>query len=104
MDAGLNAIKTTSEKVIYKADKFIGNKIADTVTKSNDYNIEKQEPFEEIIIPTEKKDEILNKMRKNIIKMEHCEIYKLLSDPAVSKFVTKKFIKWLIFCKQKYKV
>ena len=77
MDTGLNAVKTTSKKVIHKAGKFIGNKVADAVTNSHDYNIEKQEPFEEIIIPPEKKDEILNKLRKNIIKMQHCEIYKL---------------------------
>ena len=40
------------------------NKIADAVTKSNDDNIEKQEPVEEIIIPPEKRDEILHKLRK----------------------------------------
>ena len=31
-------------------------------SKSNDYNIEKQEPAEDINIPPEKKDEILNKL------------------------------------------
>ena len=31
---------------------------------SNDDNIEKQEPAEEIIIPPEKREEILNKLRK----------------------------------------
>ena len=55
MDTGLNAVKTTSKKVIHKAGKFIGNKVADAVTNSNDYDIEKQELFEEIIIPPEKK-------------------------------------------------
>ena len=40
-------------------------KKADAVTKSNDDNIEKQEPVEEIIIPPEKKkEEILNKLRR----------------------------------------
>ena len=49
LDKGLNA----SKKVVHKAGEFIGNKIADTVTKSND-NIEKQEPIEEVIIPPKK--------------------------------------------------
>ena len=34
-----------------------------TVTKANDNNIEKQKPIEEIIIITEKRDDILNKLR-----------------------------------------
>ena len=58
LDKGLNA----SKKVVHKAGEFIGNKIADTVTKSND-NFEKQEPIEEVIIPP-KKEEILNKLRR----------------------------------------
>ena len=29
---------------------------------------------------------------KSIIKMEHYEIYKLLNDSSVSKFVTKKWV------------
>ena len=64
LDTGLDAVKSASKKVIHKAGEFIGNKIADAVTKSNDDNIEKQEPVEEIIIPPEKRDETLNKLRK----------------------------------------
>ena len=60
MDKGLD----TSKKVVNKAGQFIGNTIADAVTKSNDDNIEKQEPFEELIIPPHKRQKILNKMRK----------------------------------------
>ena len=60
MDTGLDA----SKKLVHKAGEFLGNKIADTVTKSNNDNIEKQEPVEEIIIPPEKREEILNKLRK----------------------------------------
>ena len=60
MDKGLD----TSKKVVNKAGQFIGNTIADAVTKSNDDNIEKQEPFEELIIPPDKRQKILNKMRK----------------------------------------
>ena len=40
------------------------DKIADEVPKSNDNNIEKQEPVEEIIIPLEKREKILNKLRR----------------------------------------
>ena len=54
MDTGLNA----SKKVVHKAGKYLGNKIA------NNDNNEKQESFEEIIVPPEKRDEILNKLRK----------------------------------------
>ena len=64
MDKGLDA----SKKVVHKAGEFIGNKIADTVIKSNDDNIEKQEPVEEIIIPPEKREEILNKLRRVLQK------------------------------------
>ena len=52
------------KKLVHKAGKFTGNKIADAVTKSNNDNTEKQEPVEEIIIPPEKTDEALNKLRK----------------------------------------
>ena len=51
MDTGLHAVKTTSTRVVHKAGEFIGNKIADAVTKSNDDKIVKQEPVEEKIIP-----------------------------------------------------
>ena len=64
MYTGPNSLKTASKKVVHKAGEFLGNKIADAVTKSNDDNIEKQEPDEEILIPLEKRDEILNKLRK----------------------------------------
>ena len=64
LDTGLDTVKTASKKVVHKAGKFLGNKIADEVTKSNDNKIEKQEPVEETLIPPEKRDEILNKLRK----------------------------------------
>ena len=60
MDTGLYA----SKKVIHKADEYLWNKIADAATNSNDDNIEKQESVEEIIIQPEKREEILNKLRK----------------------------------------
>ena len=65
LDTGLDSsLKTASKKVVHKAGEFIGNKIADAVTKWKDNNIEKQEPVGEIIIPLEKVDETLSKMRK----------------------------------------
>ena len=74
LDTGLDA----SKKVVHKAGEFIGNKIADAVTKSNNDNTERQEPVEEIIIPLKKREEILNKLKN-----------KLLNDSTLSKFVTK---------------
>ena len=41
LDTGLDAVKTASEKVVHKADEFLGNKIAEAVTKSNDDKIVK---------------------------------------------------------------
>ena len=64
LNTRLDAVKTASKKVVHKAGEFIGDKTADAVSKSNDDNIEKQEPVEEIIVPSEKRDEILNKLRK----------------------------------------
>ena len=60
LDKGLDA----SKKVIHKAGEYLGDKIADAVIKSNNVNIEKQEPAEEIIIPPKKREEIVNKLRK----------------------------------------
>ena len=79
-------------------------------TKLEDDNIEKQEPVQEVIIPPEKKEKILNKLRKVLQKWNTInKISKLLNDSTVSKFVKKMgrgkwFIKWPIFCQQKYKV
>ena len=63
LHTGLDFLKSASRKVVHKAE-FIGNKIADAVTKSINDDIEKQKPVEEIIIIPEKRDEILNKLRK----------------------------------------
>ena len=58
LDTGLDA----SKKVLHKAGKILGNKITDAVllrnltrqTKSNDENMEKQKPLEEIIFTPKK--------------------------------------------------
>ena len=54
LDTGLDAVKSASKKVLHKASNFIGNKIADRVTKSKNDKTVKQEPVEEIIIPPNK--------------------------------------------------
>ena len=64
MDTGLAAVKTASKKVVYKLGEFLGNKIPDAVAKWNDDNIEKQEPVKEIVIPPEKREGVLTKLRK----------------------------------------
>ena len=68
MDTGLDAVKTTSKKVVHKGDQFLGNKISDAVTKSNSDKIVKQAPVEEIIVPSEETDQILNKLRLVLLK------------------------------------
>ena len=67
MDIGLDGVKTASKKATHKTGEFLGNKIADAVTKSNNDKIVKQEPVEEIIIPPEERDEILNKLRQALL-------------------------------------
>ena len=66
LDAGIDPLKTASKKLVQKAGEFLGNKITDTVTKSNDHKIVKPDEnprnVEEIIIPLEKRDEILSKL------------------------------------------
>ena len=65
LDTGLDYLKIASQKVVHKANKFLGNKITDAVTKSNDEKIVKNRTnVEEIVIPLEKIDEILNKLSK----------------------------------------
>ena len=76
MNTGLDALKNASKKVVHKAaeetSEFIGNKIVDAVAKLNNEKILKQKPVinensrnvEEIIIPPEKKEEILRELRQ----------------------------------------
>ena len=53
-----------SKNVVHKASESTGNKTVDTITKSNNDNTEKQESVEEIITPSAKRQEILNKLRR----------------------------------------
>ena len=65
-------LNTASKEVIYKTGEYLGNQIADAVAKLCDDKIVKQEPvingnsrnLKEIIIPPEKRDEILNELRQ----------------------------------------
>ena len=59
------------KKVVHKAGEFLGNEMADAVTKSNYTSTEKQELVKEIIIPPEKKTGNIEQIEKSIIKMEH---------------------------------
>ena len=74
LDTGLDSLKTASKKVVHKAGKFSRNKIVDAVSKSKDDEIMKPEEntrrnnVEEIIIPLEKRDEMLSKLRKVLQK------------------------------------
>ena len=64
--------------------------MAGTVTKSDDVNIEKQEPIEEIITPLKIKNrKNIKQIDKSIITMEQYKISKLLNDSTLSKLVTK---------------
>ena len=41
LDTGIDSLKIASKKVVHKAGEFLGNKIADPVTKSNNNKIVK---------------------------------------------------------------
>ena len=60
LDAGLDFLKTASKKLVHKINEFLGNKITDAVTNSYEDKIVKTKPAEGIIIPPEKREEILN--------------------------------------------
>ena len=64
MDPAVVAVKTAFKNVVPKSGEFKGNKIIDAVTKSSNDMIVKQEPVAKIIMTPEKRDEILNNMRR----------------------------------------
>ena len=100
LDTGLDSLKTDSKKIVYKTGKFLGNKIANSITRLYGDKIVKTKPavdessrdVEETIIPPEKRRKNIRRI-KTVIKMEHYKIFKLLNDSTVSKFGTKKWIK-----------
>ena len=67
MDTGLDAPKTASKEVVHKIGEYLRGKVADAVTKSNEGKTVNQEPVEKIIIPLEKRDEILNELRQALL-------------------------------------
>ena len=66
LDTGLDSVKTTSEKVVYKRSEFLGNKFVDAVTNLYDDRIVKTKTVEQINIPPEEGEEILNELRQVI--------------------------------------
>ena len=81
LDTGIDSLKAASEKVVHKTGEFLGNKITDAVAKPHDNKIvetktvinENLKNFEQIIIPLEKREQILNEVRPvlqkwNIVK------------------------------------
>ena len=67
MNTELDGVKNGFKQVVKKADDLLGNKIEEAVTTSNDDKIWKQKPVEEIIVPLEERDEILNKLRQLLL-------------------------------------
>ena len=109
LDTRLNSLKTASKKVVQNAGEFIGNKIADAVTKSKDGNTEKQEPVKEIIIPPEKRDKIFNTLRKvlqkgNTTKYLNYGTIQLYQNLWQKMDWSKWLAKLSVFCQQKYNV
>ena len=68
MDTGVGSLKTASKEVVHKAAEFLGNNTADAVTQSKDDKTVKTDKnprnVEAIIILLEKRDEILNNLRR----------------------------------------
>ena len=68
LDTGLNVLKAASKKVFHKVVEatgaFIGNKIADKIEKPKTIPNENPRNVEDKIIPSEKRGEILNKLRQ----------------------------------------
>ena len=68
MNTGLDPLKNASKKVVHKTGRFLGNKIANKIAKPKHVTDENPRNIEEIIIPPEKREEIINEMRWNTIK------------------------------------
>ena len=67
LNTELDGVKNGFKQVVKKAGDLLGNKIEEAVTTSNDDKIWKQKPVEEIIVPLEERDEILNKLRQLLL-------------------------------------
>ena len=63
MDTRLDAVKTSPKKV-HNTGAFLGNKIADKIGNPKHTIDENLRNVKEIIIPPEKREEILNELRQ----------------------------------------
>ena len=70
LDTGVDSLKAASKKIDHKTGEILRNKIADKVIMTIDDKIvkpfENQENVEQKIILTEKREEILNKLRQEL--------------------------------------
>ena len=66
----LHAVKSDFKKVIYKTTEatgeLIGNKISEKIGKPKPVPSENSRNIEEFVIPTQKRQEILNKLRQTL--------------------------------------
>ena len=97
---GINAAKTASKRVVQKTAEatgdLIGNKIADKITSlGKSKNKEKEDERQEIYIPPEKRQQIIDDLRLfwYHIKMEYQKMTNLLGTTPneVPIFITKKW-------------
>ena len=83
LDTWLDPVTTASKKALHKAGEFIGNKIADAVTRLSNYKVVKPDEnrryVEEIIIPLEKQRWNIKQIENSIIKVKHYKIYQVVN-------------------------
>ena len=110
-ETGLDPLKTVPKKVVHKAAEatgnFTGNKIADKIDKPKLVSGKKSIDAEEIIIPPEKREEILNELRQVLQKWNTTKLIKRFNCVKVCDIkinLCKWFIRRLKFCQQEYKV
>ena len=98
---GIDAAKPASKRIVQKTTEatgdLIGNKIADKITSlSKSKGKEKEDERQEIYIPPEKRQQIIDDLRLfwYHIKMEYQKIKNLLGPTLdeVPRFITKKWI------------
>ena len=84
LDTGLDSLKTASKKVVHKAGEFIGNRIADAVTKSKNYETRTcwRNNYSAKNIRWN-----IRQIEKSIIKMEHYKLSKLLNNSTVANLL-----------------
>ena len=100
-ETGIDAAKTASKRVVQKTEEatedLIENKIADKITSlGKTKNKEKEDERQEINIPPEKRQQIIDALRLfwHHIKMEYQKITNLLgrTPDEVPRFITKNWV------------